>query len=64
MSPKCRSICEGEGKILVGTRGGEIVEFNTMQPQVKVLMRGHYDDCLQGLCCHNKNDEVITVGED
>ena len=64
MNPKCRSLCEGEGKLLVGTQGGEIVEFNTMQLQLKVLMRGHYNRELRRLCYHVKSDEVITVGED
>lgn len=63
LMPKVRSLCENaKGSILVGTRGGEIIEFNNNQP--KVLMRGHFDDELWGLSVHPKRNEYITVGED
>jgi len=65
MLPKVRSVCEGpNGNILVGTRGGEIVEFVGNTP--KVLMRGHYDQELWGLAVHSnpKKNEFFTVGQD
>ena len=40
--PKPRSACEGKnGKVLIGTRGGEIFEITGQN--AKVLMKGHYD---------------------
>ena len=61
--PKVRSICENsKGNFLIGTRGGEIVEFVNNTP--KVLMRGHFDNELWGLAVHPKKNEYLTCGED
>ena len=43
MNPRTRSVCEGSGTLLVGTRGGEIVEFEMASGSPKVLMRGHFE---------------------
>jgi hypothetical protein len=52
MMPKVRSVCENatNGMILVGTRGGEIVEFGGPKPNV--LMRSHFEGELWGLATH------------
>ena len=36
--------------IVIGTRGGDIVELN----KNKILVRGHSDGHLRGLCVHSK----------
>ena len=62
MIPKARSVCENPttGTILVGTRGGEIVEFGGTKPLV--YLRSHHTDELWGLATHPTKDEFITVG--
>jgi hypothetical protein len=52
MLPKVRSVCENAttGQVLVGTRGGEIVEFGGPKPLV--LMRSHFEGELWGLAPH------------
>ena len=67
MMPKARSVCEHpkSGAILVGTRGGEILEFTagaTSKPQIH--MRSHYDGELWGLATHPSKEEFITIGQD
>lgn len=64
MLPKVRSVVENDkGAVLVGTRGGEIVEFGA-GPKPLVLMRGHYEGELWGLATHPTKEEYITVGQD
>jgi hypothetical protein len=60
--PKARSVCEHStnGNILVGTRGGEIVEFGG--PKAVVHMRSHCDGELWGLTPHPSKAEFITIG--
>ena len=63
LSPRVRSVCEDEnGNILVGTRGGDIVEYVGQTPEV--ILRGHYDLELWGLCVHPKKNKYFTVGQD
>ena len=62
LNPKVRALCESANGILVGTRGGEIVEFIDNKP--KVVMRGHFDDELWGLAVSPKKKEYVTIGED
>jgi hypothetical protein len=60
--PKVRSVFEhpSSGTILVGTRGGEIMELGGQKPVV--LMRSHCDGELWGLASHPKNQQFITIG--
>jgi microtubule-associated protein-like 6 len=63
MNYKIRSVCTNdEGDILIGTRGGEILEIEDNVP--KVCLRGHFDGELWGLCTDPKKDLYYTVGED
>jgi WD40 repeat protein/Ca2+-binding EF-hand superfamily protein len=63
LNPKVRSICEdGNGNYLVGTRGGEIVEFQGESPVV--ISRGHFDMELWGLAVHPSREKYYTVGQD
>ena len=62
-NPKATSVCLGpNNKILVGTRGGEIVEFSGNSS--KVYMRAHYESELWGLALHPNKTEMITYGRD
>ena len=62
MLPKVRSVCEhpSTGMILVGTRGGEIMEFGGAKPLIH--MRSHYEGELWGLATHPSKEEFITIG--
>ena len=62
MNPKVRAVCEKDGKILVGTRGSEIIEFINKAPVVHI--RGHFDGELWGLTTHPNQACYYTVGED
>jgi microtubule-associated protein-like 6 len=66
MLPKARSVCENAttGAVLVGTRGGEIIEFSTANPKPQVLMRSHFEGELWGLAPHPTRAEFVTVGQD
>ena len=46
--------------ILVGTRGGEIMEFGGAKPMIH--MRSHCDGELWGLSPHPTKPEFITIG--
>ena len=62
--PKVRSVCENEAgtKILVGTRGGEIIEFTGKKSVMH--LKSHCQDELWGLSCHPSEDQFYTVGQD
>ena len=63
LSPRVRSVCEDEnGTLLVGTRGGDIIEITGQNPDV--IMRGHFDLELWGLCVHPKKEKYYTAGQD
>ena len=63
-NPRIRSVCENDSgtRILVGTRGGEIVELNDKKSIMH--LRSHSVDELWGLACHPKQDLYYTVGQD
>ena len=63
LCPRVRSIDEdSNGNILLGTRGGEIIEV--ANGKATVYLRGHWDKELWGLAVHPEKDEYFTVGED
>ena len=56
-------MCIGpNSNVLVGTRGGEIVEF--VGDKSTVYMRSHFDSELWGLAVHPTKPEMITYGRD
>ena len=61
--PAVVSVCEQDGKILVGTRGAEIIEYDANNSP-SVLMRGHFDSELWGLALHPTDQKVATMGRD
>jgi WD40 repeat protein len=63
-NPRVKSICEHpqKGHILVGSRGGEIIEFGGKK--TAVLVKSHFDKELCGLAPHPKKAEFLTVGQD
>lgn len=62
--PKVRSVCENSSgtKILVGTRGGEIIEFSGKKSVMH--LKSHCQDELWGLACHPSENKFYTVGQD
>jgi len=63
MKPMATSVW-GKGDLtLVGTRGGEIIEFGAAGAPA-VLMRAHFDGELWGLAVHPTRPEVFTFGRD
>ena len=55
-----------KGEMVVGTKGGEIVEISLKtKTLIKTLMKSHYDNELWGLTINPKNSlEVATGGGD
>ena len=66
MNPKVRALCynESENKILVGTRGGELIEINNSNDAKTVVLKGHFNLELWGLTAHPTLKEFVTCGED
>lgn len=66
MNCKIRSVWlnDAANKLLVGTRGSEIVEVTNNFSQAKILNKGHFDLELWGLTVHSAKKEFYTVGED
>lgn len=62
VNPKPRSVWGANGKVLIGTRGGEIFEVG--EEQVKLLMSGHYDMELWGLANHPSLPRFASFGQD
>ena len=54
---------EGLGTLLVGTRGSDIVEFDSSSNH-KVLMRGHFDGELWGCAVHPTKQQFASCGGD
>ena len=55
-----------KGEMVVGTKGGEIVEINLKEKRlIKTLMKSHYDNELWGLTVNPQNSlEIATGGGD
>lgn len=62
LNVKVSSVCEKtDGNILIGTRGGDIIEITKNNP--KVLIRSHYKYALKGLATNPKKAEYATVDQ-
>lgn len=66
MNPMAMSVCQNENTqaILVGTRGGEIIEFNYQTEKAAIHLRSHFDSELWGLAMHPTKPEMYTYGRD
>ena len=63
-NPMPSSVClSPQGALLIGTRGGEIMEVKG-NAAPKVHLRAHFDSELWGLAMHPSKTEMITVGRD
>lgn len=63
-----RSVCwdTAEDRVLVGTKGGEILELSRLTGDTSLVTESHFDHTeLYGLCAHPQRPELVaTVGED
>ena len=67
MMPSVKSVSDHPktGQILVGTRGGEIVEFGAnAKERPKMHLKSHYHKELKGLAPHPTLAQFLTVGQD
>jgi hypothetical protein len=67
MMPSVKSVSDHPktGQILVGTRGGEIVEFGAIpKERPKMHLKSHYHKELKGLAPHPTEARFLTVGQD
>ena len=65
-NPKIIALCCKGSNLLIGTRGGEIIEANIgNNPSTgNVVMEGHYDKELWGVASTSKTNEFFSGGQD
>ncbi|KAJ8392415.1 hypothetical protein AAFF_G00075400 [Aldrovandia affinis] len=59
-----RSVCRGKGKILVGTKDGEIIEVGEKNAASNILINGHTQGGIWGLATHPSKDTFISASDD
>uniref|UniRef100_A0A3B3IJQ9 EMAP like 6 n=1 Tax=Oryzias latipes TaxID=8090 RepID=A0A3B3IJQ9_ORYLA len=61
-----RSVCRGkiQGKILVGTKDGEIIEVGEKNAASNTMINGHTHGGIWGLASHPFKDVFISAGDD
>uniref|UniRef100_A0A3B4GUS1 EMAP like 6 n=1 Tax=Pundamilia nyererei TaxID=303518 RepID=A0A3B4GUS1_9CICH len=59
-----RSVCRGKGKILVGTKDGEIIEVGEKNAASNLLLDSHARGGIWGLGAHPAKDLCITASDD
>uniref|UniRef100_A0A8C4H6J2 EMAP like 6 n=1 Tax=Dicentrarchus labrax TaxID=13489 RepID=A0A8C4H6J2_DICLA len=59
-----RSVCRGKGKILVGTKDGEIIEVGEKNAASNLLLDSHARGGIWGLTAHPTKDLCITASDD
>ncbi|XP_015240079.1 PREDICTED: echinoderm microtubule-associated protein-like 6 [Cyprinodon variegatus] len=59
-----RSVCRGKGKILVGTKDGEIIEVGEKNSACNLLLDSHARGGIWGLAAHPIKELCITASDD
>ncbi|XP_034041299.1 echinoderm microtubule-associated protein-like 6 [Thalassophryne amazonica] len=59
-----RSVCRSKGKILVGTKDGEIIEVGEKNAASNLLLDGHSRGGIWGLAAHPAKELCISASED
>ncbi|XP_062320153.1 echinoderm microtubule-associated protein-like 6 isoform X2 [Osmerus eperlanus] len=59
-----RSVCRGKGKILVGTKDGEVIEVGEKNAASNILINGHMQGEIWGLATHPSKDIFISASDD
>ncbi|XP_034721974.1 echinoderm microtubule-associated protein-like 6, partial [Etheostoma cragini] len=59
-----RSVCRGKGKILVGTKDGEIIEVGEKNAASNTMINGHTKGGIWGLATHPFKDVFISASDD
>ncbi|XP_068183951.1 echinoderm microtubule-associated protein-like 6 isoform X2 [Antennarius striatus] len=59
-----RSVCRGKGKILVGTKDGEIIEVGEKNAASNLLLDGHAHGGVCGLSTHPTKELCVTASDD
>ncbi|KAK5925768.1 hypothetical protein CgunFtcFv8_021400 [Champsocephalus gunnari] len=59
-----RSVCRGKGKILVGTKDGEIIEVGEKNAASNTMINGHTQGGIWGLAAHPFKDVFISASDD
>ncbi|KAG7218511.1 hypothetical protein INR49_020333 [Caranx melampygus] len=59
-----RSVCRGKGKILVGTKDGEIIEVGEKNAASNLLLDSHARGAIWGLTTHPVKELCITASDD
>ncbi|XP_075452064.1 echinoderm microtubule-associated protein-like 6 isoform X1 [Ascaphus truei] len=59
-----RSVCRGKGKILVGTKNGEVIEVGEKNAASNMLINGHVEGEIWGLATHPSKDMFLSASND